>query len=193
MQLAAEIVTITIGDDEFRLRPTLRAATRLHRKHGGFERMIRDIAECNVTTLVSILAETSSAPAEAARLVSLGEVPLARFAGMLQAPLLAVVLAMAGVDEGALSTGTDEPATPVEPVDFDQHFSKLYRIATGWLGWTPATAWDSTPAEIVEAYKGRIELLNSIFGTGEKAETDVTPEDKLRAIFATLGTRKAAA
>ncbi|MHB2165733.1 hypothetical protein [Alsobacter sp. R-9] len=194
MSLAAETVTISLGDEVLHLRPTLRAATRLHRAHGSFDVVLRGIAEGNTTILVSVLREAGNAPAAAAWLSSLDRVPLASLVGTLQAPLLSVVLAMAGIEEGALSLADDEDDEPTEAPDFNAHFLRLYRIATGWLGWPPAQAWDSTPIEIVEAYKGRIELLNSIFGTGDqKPDSNLTPEDKLRAIFASIGTRKEAA
>jgi hypothetical protein len=62
-------------------------------------------------------------------------------------------------------------------MSFTEYHAKLFRLATGWLGWTPEAAYDATPTEITEAYKGRLELLSAVFGSGDQGE-DVEAGDE---------------
>ncbi|WP_438274382.1 hypothetical protein [Nitrobacter sp.] len=79
--------------------------------------------------------------------------------------LQAFVLKLSGHDDA-----DGEPAATGKLMPYDEYFATLFRIATGWLGWPPNVAWEATPAEIIEAKKGRIELLREIFG-GKDDET----------------------
>jgi hypothetical protein len=40
---------------------------------------------------------------------------------------------------------------------------------------SPSDAWEATPAEITEAYKGRLELLGACFGGGKTTDE---PDDE---------------
>ncbi len=62
-------------------------------------------------------------------------------------------------------------------ITFEQHFTTLFEVATGVLGWTPETAWNATPAEIIAANKGRIDLLKSIFGNSANTSKEFDPLD----------------
>lgn len=44
----------------------------------------------------------------------------------------------------------------------------------GWLGWSEADTLDASMAGILLAYEGRLDLLKSIFGGGEKSKTPDT-------------------
>ena len=74
------------------------------------------------------------------------------------------------------------------------YFTQLYKIGTGWLGWSPEQTWDATPAEIRAAYEGRIDLLKTIFGAkDDKPAAPAKPEtltQRIRSAFAGLGTTK---
>jgi hypothetical protein len=94
--------------------------------------------------------------------------------------LQAFVLKLSGHDNA-----DGEPVSTGKPMPYDEYFATLFRIATGWLGWEPEAAWNATPAEIIEAQKGRIELLRAIFGGSDKEESEaLTPalRDRLNAI-----------
>ncbi|WP_421695472.1 hypothetical protein [Aestuariivirga sp.] len=84
--------------------------------------------------------------------------------------LLAFIFTMCGGDDDA----PDDDASPSShrPLPLAEFYAKLYRIGTGWLGWTPADTWHSTPTEIVEAYRGRTELLQAIFGAPGSDDQD---------------------
>ncbi len=52
----------------------------------------------------------------------------------------------------------------------------LFDVATGWLRWTPAQAWESTPTEISRAYAALIEQLKAIHGSGDEDKQQQAPE-----------------
>ena len=58
----------------------------------------------------------------------------------------------------------------------------------GWLGWAPEQAWNATPAEITEAYKGRRELLSAMFGSGSSNDNTITkPDEQTRSRLNAIG------
>ncbi|MCC6736522.1 MAG: hypothetical protein IT534_10415 [Bauldia sp.] len=160
MQLAADEITIRLDGETVFLRPTLRAATRLERRY-GFPKLMEAVAEGNLTIIADVIRESGG---EWSNLLTVIE----RISGMglrkgleaLTAPLLAHVGALAGLDP------SDTPAEEAtgERMTFADYHAQLFRIATGWLGWTPETAWNATAAEILEAHKGRVEMLKAIYG-----------------------------
>ncbi len=109
----------------------------------------------------------------------------------LTTPLLSYLMAIAGIDPD--DAPANDNAAKGKTVPFADHLANLYRLGTGWLGWTPKDTLDSTPAEIMEAYKGRLELLRSIFG-GEKETpspaSDIPLDDKIKTAFASLNVVK---
>lgn len=46
--------------------------------------------------------------------------------------------------------------------------AQLFRVGTGWLGWPPAVVLDAPLPHLIEAQRGRVEMLNGIFGGGSK-------------------------
>jgi hypothetical protein len=140
------------------LRPTLRAAIALESRY-GFPKLIRGIAEGSYSILSAIIRECASTKDDGNTILSLR--PIGTLIAALQAPCHALVLALAGHDESKPATAGTGKAIP-----FSEHYRDLFRIATGSIGWTPAEAYAASPAEIIEAYKGRADLLASIFGGG---------------------------
>lgn len=151
--LAADDITLTIGGETLFLRPSLRAAIRLERKH-GLPALAEGIATGNLTVLTAILGECG-APPDVFYGLSLGHaLPEAMAAA---ADLLPLVY---GFDrereEGPQKHRSSHTVTRA------QHFAELYRIGTGQLGWTPSDTLDATPHEIIEASRGRSEFVISI-------------------------------
>jgi hypothetical protein len=172
MQLAHE-TTFTVGHEVIRLRASLRAAIRLDRRFGGFDKIAKAILAGNLSVMSSVIRECSEYKTDIADLLDCGgslsiEMAVDHIAG----PLLDHVVTLTGVDPGA-------PAKPQsgEVMPFTEYHAKLFRLATGWLGWTPEAAYNATPTEITEAYKGRLELLSAVFGSGDKGE-DVEAGDE---------------
>lgn len=98
--------------------------------------------------------------------------------------MLAFIFELCTIDEPA--TGEDataKAASNTKPETFPDFYMRLFRIATGWLGWPPEAAWNATPGEIIAAYKGRTELLQAIFGGPSGADEDATADRVLNAEF----------
>ena len=103
-------------------------------------------------------------------LETLAKMPLHEGIEALTGPLLEHVMRLAGIDP-------DQQAKPEGEgprMSFEEYHTRLFQIATGALGWTPNTAWSATAAEIIEAYKGRIEFVKAIFGA-KNEDGDDTP------------------
>lgn len=178
-RLAYEETAITIDRDTIYLRPTLRAASCLHAEFGGFERIVLGIAEGNVSVMSAIVRECAREHTYfPAYLAAFEGRPLQRLIDILSEPLMTLAFALCGYDPDA-PVDDKEPKAP--RVTFEDHHRKLYGIATGWLGWTPETAWNATPNEIIEAYRGRTDLLKAIFGgADDKSDhADLSLDDKI--------------
>lgn len=179
MRLADE-TKITVGSKTFTLRPSLRAASSLNESYNGLHNLYTAIGSGGVSAALDLISAACADP----RLVVLlayevDKHSLENSIWSIREQLQAFVLKLSGHD------GADEPASTGKPIPYDEYFTTLYRIATGWLSWEPNAAWDATPAEIIEAQKGRIELLRAIFGGEDKQESEsLTPglRDRLNAI-----------
>jgi hypothetical protein len=158
MRLADE-TTIDLGHEVIRLRASLRAAFVLERRHGGFKTIIHAITDGNLSVMADVVRESSDSDL----LDCIGSLPLRDAIARISEPLCNHVLALAGADSEA-----KEAAQSGVPIPFSEYFPKLFRLATGWCGMSPSDAWKATPAEITEAYKGRLEMLGAMFGGGEK-------------------------
>lgn len=176
MRLAHAIV-IKLGVEDIELRPRLRFAIQLERRSGGFSQLVTDINDGSLTAALDIIAPHTGMPFLAPR--------IHHVLPKLHGPLLAYVSACAGIDPDDKQAKTDEHRTP-KSVPFSEYLLGLYRIGTGWLGWTPSATLDATPFEIIEAHKGRTEMLKAILGGGEPAEPkdDRPLDEKFRSIFA---------
>ncbi len=183
--MLADPILVTIADKEIELRPSLRCAMQLERREGSFRQLMVDIADGSLTAALDIIEPHADGMLFLKNRV-LDELP------SLKPALIAYVLRCTGVDPD------EKPSTSKstgKPQPFADYLISLYRIGTGWLGWSPEITLDATPAEIIEANKGRMEMLKAIFGGGEKEKTkDTRPlEEKFRSVFAGIGTHKESA
>ncbi|KIZ43099.1 MULTISPECIES: hypothetical protein [Rhodopseudomonas] len=183
MRLADDEITITLDQETIYLRPSLRAAFRLERRHDGFDKILKGIADGNVSIMADVIRESAY---ERSSLLDLLEcitvLPLSIAVDRIAEPLIAHVLILAGIDSAAA-----EPQPDAERIPFAEYHTRLFRLATGWLGWPPTDAWNATPAEITEAYQGRRELLTAMFGSG-KTDTDITnPDEETRRELNAIG------
>jgi hypothetical protein len=174
MRLADDEITIKLDHETIYLRPSLRAAFRLERRHEGFDKIIRGIISGDFAVMADVIRESANPRSAFADFLDcIDAVPLRLAIERISEPLIAHVMALAGVDSGTAS----EPKPDAERIPFAEYHARLFRLATGWLGWTPADAWEATPAEITEAYKGRRELLSAMFGSGKSDEITITKSD----------------
>ena len=164
-------VTLSHERSSVRLRPSLRAALHLERLHDGFPGLFDRVAEFHITTITEIvMAAATDKQAAIAFLASFDQKPLIRFKLVLDSGIHELCAAFTPEPEE-----TDIPAPAGKPMAWAEYYRQLYRQATGWLGWTPETAWNATPAEIAEAYAGFCERLHAIYGSPEgKQDTDST-------------------
>ena len=159
MQLAPNDVEITVGRETLFLRPTLRAAFRLEQKYDGFDKLIRALFTGRLSAYGDVIKEgTGQRSALTDYLDNAGDTPLAVSLDLLVGPMCDFIDSLTGDAEAAVE------ASKGKPISFKEYHTRLYRIATGWLGWPPEVAWDASPAEILEAYQGRTEMLAAVFG-----------------------------
>lgn len=181
----ADTIIVTIAGERVTLHPALRHGIRLERRPGSFAGLIQDITDGSLTAACDLIGD------------HLDMTPHTRDAVFnvlpdLQGPLLAYVMACAGIDADDEAPANDNKAKG-KPVTFSEHLTGLYRLGTGWLGWTPADTLDATPAEIMEAYRGRLDMLKSIFGGSDDttaSKSDLPLDEKIRTAFAGFNTVK---
>lgn len=163
MRLAANTFALQLGDGSFDLKPTLRAAFVLNEKYDGFQNLSRYLAEGSITTAVDLINATIVDQKAWAAYALADTSAVVRDLLAATADLIEFVLVLAGADEktsGKADTGKLMP--------FDQYFTQLFQIGTGWLGWTPDDTWEATASEIINAQRGRMEMLKALFGSKEQ-------------------------
>lgn len=147
------------------LKSCLRAATRLERY--GFDKLMREVSDGSLSAIVTLAAENAD---RADVLNEVGSVPLGDFMpGAIEAGTK-YLLRLTGFDEAV------KPETSGDRMTFTEYHKHLYRIATGWLHWTPEQAWAASPAEILEAYAGHLEMLRAIHGGAEADKPRTEPD-----------------
>lgn len=162
----ADDMTLRIGSQAIPLRASLRAATILEKRY-GFERLFSEVAEGRLGTIADVV----SVSANRDLLADTVGLPLGSVMPSLIEGVSRHVVTLAGID-----ADNPEPAATGETITFAEYHAKLYRIATGWLGWSPPQAWDATPEEILEAYNGHLEMLRAVHGGGPQQSTPDTPD-----------------
>lgn len=173
---AYDEITLEHGPHAVTLHPSLRAATHLERLHGGFPALVQKVEQFDTRTVRTIIATSATTPQAAqAFLTHAANLPLVQFRRATQAPCIALVAALLPQPKApapAASTGTPQP--------WQQVFRDLFGLATGWLCWTPETAWNATPQEITDAFAAHIEKLKAIHGAADDEATTApatyTPE-----------------
>jgi hypothetical protein len=190
MHLVGEELTITLDGVRLYLRPSLRAAARLERRHGGFAAIMRGLEEGSVTVIADVITECSITQIEVVS--SLLKPGLASRLTFLVPALQCLVLDLMGYDPEAEEKA--EGGQDADPrLTYAEVHARLYKLATGWLGWTPTETWAASPAEIRHAYEGRLELLRAVFGGGGETEDKAAPppasvDDKFAALQGRLAT-----
>lgn len=189
-RLASETVRLSLGGASVELVPSLRAALILARRYGTYGDLIRKIAEGDTRAITDVISVGSDHPTPLLSVMAQIEATGVLQAVTLWQSLIDFVVSLAG--PAAEKDGNEKGG---KPITFDRFHEQLFEIATGFLGWPPPEAWAATPAEILAAHKGRMDMLKMIFGSseaGDKAPRDKLDVDqKMRLFFAGTGTRKA--
>lgn len=161
--------TLALGENTVRLRPSLRAASQL----AAPPELFRHVVDFHLGTIREIILTAAPDRQEAsAFLAQLDSTPLQTLARTITAPLAAFVAGFTPAD-----TGTDNNNRSGMPMAWPDVVKTLYRRATGWLGWTPETAWNATPTEITEAFAGWMEHHEAL---NPRPEDDNRPARKQR-------------
>jgi len=157
-------IILSHGTLAVELVPSLRAATTLERLHDGFPALLDRVRAFDLSTIRQIIAASAKAPD--AILNALTDAPLRTIRDVTLGPVLALLsgLMLTGDDTDQETARTKPDAQPVAWSDL---FKQLYQIATGWLGWTPATAWSATISEITDAFDGMIARIKATAGTAD--------------------------
>jgi len=171
---ACEEVTIAHGGNTVTLRPTLRAAINLIDRH-GLQGLFFAIDEFHLGTISEIVLATSPSRQDEAT---------AFFSVLPGRPLLPLMLGIRKplIDLVSMFVPAPDPkARPADgkPVSWPDYYRELYRIATGWLGWTPEAAWNATPTEITEAAAGKYAMLRAIHGSAEDDQPAHDPREEV--------------
>ncbi|MBB3566076.1 hypothetical protein [Rhizobium sp. BK491] len=169
-----EEVRIAHGGNIVTLRPSLRAATILVDRY-GFPELARALDEFNLTIICEIIRVSATRADAAAFLSDLAGKPLLPFLLAVRQPLAELVsMFMPAPDSKAKpSAGKGKPMT------WPQVYAALYDHATGWLGWTPETAWNATPTEIDRAHAahiGRLVTTGILLRNEEQSDHDPREE-----------------
>ncbi len=162
-----DAITLTYGSHAVGLRPSLRAATYLERLHDGFPALVRKIEEFDTKTIAAIITATADKQAAQALFLYASTKPLAKFKQATQAPLIALVIALLPRPKEAPRSKARTDTAAHAPQPWAKVFEDLFGLATGWLGWTPDTAWNATPQEITDAFTAHVEKLKAIHGAAE--------------------------
>ena len=169
--LAADDTVLQIDGAALRLRPSLRAAVRLERRFGGFSGLLKAIGEGSVSALVALAVECGEPGAEAIILAPSAEPWSVRLDRL--APQLAdLTLSLADVDPQAKPGPRIERPTTGRTITHAEALAELFGVATGVLGWPPATAWAATPAEIKAALDAKVRMIRAENGIPEPEDDD---------------------
>ncbi|MGY4469357.1 hypothetical protein ACVWWK_005066 [Bradyrhizobium sp. LB9.1b] len=159
MRLAANTFSLQLGDRSFDLKPSLRAAWILYEKYDGFQNLSRYLVEGSLTAALDIISATIVNAKAWGEYVLPANSAVVRDLMVATDDLIEFVMLLAGADDK-----TGDKADAGKPISFDEYFTQLFQIGTGWLGWAPDDTWEATPSEIINAHKGRTEMLKAIFG-----------------------------
>lgn len=172
-QLAYDAIALEYGGSTVFLRPSLRAATRLERLHGGFPELLRKIEEFDTQTIRQVITAAACSEAAAPLFSYAAAQPLKAFMQACIGPVYALVIALHMIG------GSDEPAShDTKPVAWADLYADLFKLATGRLGWTPETAWTATPSEILQALEGHADWMVMLHGSADDDQTSPTEEQR---------------
>ena len=149
------------------LRPSLRAGIQLEAMHNGFPKLLVKVQQGDTTTLREIVTYAATDRGAAHDLLNaMAGATLASVQQALTGPAFALIAALM-TPETRKDQGEAAKAPTGKPMAWADLYADLYKIATGWLGWTPETAWNATLPEILSAFDGHIDQLKAVHGSAE--------------------------
>lgn len=183
------IATITVKGVPIELRPSLKAAMRLHARFGLSE-LVSGVIRGKLSMIRALVEEcwTNAPDSVDDRIAVLNHTQLLYMnptpSSAMHNAFCAVALGLFGANESSLKDleKDDKDHEERKPTDHQKCLDELFGIATGWFGWTPHEAYRATPAEIIKARDGRVQLLKLMFGSEDKPKARepyraTTPKD----------------
>ncbi|NKX47809.1 hypothetical protein HGG67_06170 [Rhodobacteraceae bacterium R_SAG8] len=177
MQRHASDIALAYGGNTVWLKPSLRAATHLEALHGGFPALLSKLHEFDTATIREIIRY--AAPDRAAAQTMLNALSGASLRTVQQvtlAPAFALLTALMTPASEKI-TGEAAKAPAAKAVAWADLYADLYKLATGWLGWTPDTAWNATLPEILNAFDGHVDQLKAVHGGGDDQDASAPTMD----------------
>jgi len=156
------------------LRPSLRAGIQLEAMHNGFPLLLVKVEQGDTATLREIVTYAATDRGAAHDLLNtMVGATLASVQQALIGPAFALLTALMTPDT-CKDQGEAAKAPTGKPMAWADLYADLYKIATGWLGWPPETAWNATLPEIQQAFDGHIDQLKAVHGSAEE-DSNTTP------------------
>jgi len=166
-------VTYGLGSKVW-LRPSLRAGIQLEAMHNGFPELLVKVQQGDTATLREIVTYAATDRGAAHDLLNtMVGATLASVQQALIGPAFALLTALMTPDTYK-DQGEAAKAPTGKPMAWADLYADLYKIATGWLGWPPETAWNATLPEIQQAFDGHIDQLKAVHGSAEE-DSNTTP------------------
>ena len=179
-------VPLSYGVTTVWLRPSLRAATIIEKMDGGFPAILHKIQQTNLSTLKAIIsAACTSRQDEKAILAALADQPLAGIQSAVIGPCMTLIAALMMPSIGS-GDDTAKPSTNAKPIAWSDLYADLFKMATGWLGWSPDTAWNATLPDIIQAFEGHTDKLKALHGGDDEEESGISEEQRQANIEAGL-------
>lgn len=168
-------VNLTHGGNIVRLVPSFRAAVILEQRKGGFVALLQDLNGFKLQTIHAIILASATDADAANRLIqALGTLSLRRVREITLQPLVTLISRLLNNDSDATTAQSDSTSKPIAWADYHRD---LFKLATGWLGWTPDQTYHATIPEISLALEGHIDLLKATHGA---ADDDTSNTDAQR-------------
>lgn len=176
-----EEVTISHAGCSVTLRPSLRAGKALERLYDGWSNFLNAFDQFRLTAVQALIRVSAVSQVAAETLLSsLAATPIRTINAVLEPPCVALLRMFLDVAGGENAQDGQPAKSAGNMLTWADAYAELYRIGTGWLGWTPAETWAATPTEISEAYKGKIGMLQAIHGGADRepdqTSVEYTPE-----------------
>lgn len=177
-------VTLTHGGNAVRLVPSFRAAIILEQRQGGYVALLSDLSTFKLQTVHAVIRAAAIDVGAANRLIgALGSVSLRGVQQITLEPLVTLISRLMNVATDDATPTTNNAAKPVAWSDYHRD---LFKLATGWLGWTPEQTYAATIPEISLALEGHIDLLKATNGAADEEDTGITDAQRQANIEAGL-------
>lgn len=170
------------------LKPTLRAALALVDRAEGWQPLFRRVDQFDTATICEIIRVFALDRSAAESLIAaFGILPISKIRKAVSGPLGELLsLFVTPFDDDNEDSADDETVRSATPLTWPDVYLQLFEIGTGWIGWTPAETWASTPAEINLALRGHVGKLNAMNGQSEPKRKEPTREQRQANVAAGL-------